>query len=148
MGRVIPENLISRRVYKKNFAALVDADDGIGRSLDNCTVLFLAIPPRLFGSLAFRNVSGNTANCVNISVSIEQREFVDDTGMRSVLEEGYLLKFHAKACAKHVKIIRSIFSGLFRRKDFAIRFAFSLLLAFTNPSLHFSVHQHTPTLLT
>src|ERR1700746_1810017 len=125
---------------------LVDADDGIGWSFDNCTVLFLAIPPRLFGSLAFGNVSGNTASCVNISVSIEQREFVDDTGMRSVLEEGYFLKFHGKACAKHLKIIRLIFSGLLRRKDFAIRFAFDLLLAYTKHSFDFSVHQEVATL--
>src|SRR5260370_21697037 len=137
----MPENPSSRRVCKKDFAILVDADDGIGRSFDNCTVLFLAIPSGLFGSLAFGNVSGNTASCVNISVSIEQREFVDDTRMRSVLEEGYLLKFHGKACAKHLKIIRSIFSGLFSGKDFAIRFAFDLLLAYTKHSLAFSVHQ-------
>src|SRR5260370_18868091 len=101
MGRVIPENLISRRVYKKNFAILVDADDGTGGSFDNCTVLFLAIPPRLFGSLAFGNVIVNTASCVNISVSIEQREFVDDTCIRSVLEKPFLVIFHAKSCATH-----------------------------------------------
>src|SRR5713101_1433573 len=102
-------------------------------------------PELLICPLAFGDVSGNTASCVNISVSIKQREFVDDTCMRSVLQEGYLLKFHGKACAKHLKIIRSIFSGLFRGIDLAIRFAFDLLLTYTKNSLDFSVHQEVAT---
>ena len=49
------------------------------------------------------------------------------------------------AFPKHLKVIRSIFSGLLRRKDLAIRFAFDLPLTYAKNSLDFSVHQEVAT---